>query len=268
MTAAFNPIQPRDRRGRWVEMGATVSWSDWSAAGDKEKTGQVTGTDSSGRFLIDVKGGGQVAKEGRDISVINDIARLDSADPAAVKNADRASAQKFAGKGGTGRGSVSDTEKYAPVDSVAPDMLEPGDTVSVPPVPGTGGEYAKGVVEKVEDRPGGGWVVTSRTPTGSETREYNPGQNIEVSNWADSGGGDTPAPEAPADNIMPAVPGTTGDTVREAIKNKQGIGDLTPDELYWVADKVYEGDFDYVAEQIAAGKLKRPKRGESPWPGA
>lgn len=87
-----------------------------------------------------------------------------------------------------------------------------------------------------------------------------------------TGGSSVDTPEAPAvaqpDNIMPAVPGTTGDTVREALKNKQGIGDLTPDELYWVADKVYEGDFDYVAEQIAAGKLKRPKRGESPWPGA
>lgn len=247
-------------------MGALVSWSEWSAAGRKQKTGEISGTDAQGRFIVDAEGGGQAALEGRDIEVINDIARLDGADPVAVKNADRAAAQKFAGKDGVGSGTLDDPEKFAPVDSVSPDMLDEGDTVSVRAQNG----YAKALVEKVEDRPGGGWVVTARTADGEEvSKDYNPDQKIEVSNW--SGGAATSAPidtpEKTASDIMPAVPGTTGDTIREALKNKQGIGDLTPDELYWVADKVFEGDFDYVAQQIAAGKLKRPKRGESPWPG-
>lgn len=82
-----------------------------------------------------------------------------------------------------------------------------------------------------------------------------------------TGGSSVDTPEASGEDIMPAVPGTTGDTVREAIKNKQGIGDLTADELFWAADKVYEGDMDYIAQQISEGKLKRPKRGSSPWKG-
>lgn len=77
VTAAFNPTQPRDKNGRWVEMGSLVKFR--GAMGGPEKAGEVVGTDPIRRslFLVQDKEGTTYSVPGNRLEIINEQARLE-----------------------------------------------------------------------------------------------------------------------------------------------------------------------------------------------
>lgn len=84
--AAFDPTQPRDKRGRWIEIGALVTFTTGQfTAGEKTRIGRVESFGQSGPFIREgAHGEGEVfMPDPSTIEVVDEIARLDlSSDPA------------------------------------------------------------------------------------------------------------------------------------------------------------------------------------------
>ena len=83
LTAAFNPRQPRDSKGRWIEIGATVTFRPLGRPSAKlgkveKKSGTVTGVTEDGLFEVKETSTGELQViEGNQLEVVDVVARLD-----------------------------------------------------------------------------------------------------------------------------------------------------------------------------------------------
>lgn len=147
MTAAFNPTQPRDRLGRWIEMGATVKWGGLG----EQRTGKVTGVADNGSFQVTMKGGGTAEVPGDQLQVVNVKAVLPI------------------------------SQDY--VDARGAEEIQAGDVIHAPDRNTKYGDHKRMVVQEVRPNAVGGSEVVAEAPDGAEhIIPVNPAQKLSVVN--------------------------------------------------------------------------------------
>lgn len=74
--AAFNPKQPRDKFGRWIEIGSLVRFRPGRFGEQPEQIGEVTGFGPMGDAIVQTPDGGKQAVRGDRLEVVDAIAQL------------------------------------------------------------------------------------------------------------------------------------------------------------------------------------------------